>query len=207
MTATEVTAAAGSVRTIAGQAAAGAMAQGLTARAVAARTTAATGAASPTSAAGAGLGQVNGPSAGAFYLSGGTPPQTSQTPTHGCRGRGGEVNRPARMASGPVVAGAATAGGAAEGGTAAAATRAAAPANAAAVGRDQSSYNSSARMPNSGGVPPRMPQTATPFRPPGGRGRGGDVNRPEWMSNGPVATMAGGRRREERRRERREQPP
>ena len=55
--------------------------------------------------------------------------------------------------------GAATAGGEAEGGTAAAATRSAA----------------------------LMPQTATPSRPPGGRGRGGDVNLPAWMSNGPVA--------------------
>ena len=35
-----------------------------------------------------------------------------------------------------------------------------------------------------------MPQTATPIRPPGGRGRGGDVNRPAWMSNGPVAAGA-----------------
>ena len=166
------------------------MAQGLSARAVVARTTAATGAASPTSTAGAGRGQVNGPSAGAFCLSGGTPPQTPQTPMPGGRGRSGEVNRPARMAGGPVVAGATTAGGAAEGGTAAAATRAAALASAAAAGRSQSSNNSSARMPNSGGVPPRMPQTATPIRPPGGRGRGGDVNRPAGMSNGPVAAGA-----------------
>ena len=35
------------------------------------------------------------------------------------------------------------------------------------------------------------PQTPAPSRPPGGRGRGGDVNRPAWMSNGPVSAMTG----------------
>ena len=145
---------------------------------------------SSTSAASAGLGQVNGPSAGVFCLSGG--------PRH-------RPPRPQRLAAGDA-AGRSTArrgwlagpwwrerrrrGGAAEDGTAAAATRAAALASAAAVGRGQGSYSSSARMANSGGVPPRMPQTLTPIRSPGGRGRGGDVNRPAWMSNGPVAAGA-----------------